>query len=64
MITDEHGKELICSDGPQGNIGCPVDDHEVEWFMTMIRKTARTLDEKQLLVIETELRAYGKTLGR
>lgn len=63
VITDEHGEELITSDGPQGNCGCPVEPQEVEWFLTMIRKTARTLTAEQLAVVEAELKDFAKALG-
>ena len=63
VITDEWGTELITSDGPKGNCGCPVAPHEVAWFMTMIQKTARTLTKDQVAKIEAELKAFAKSLG-
>ncbi len=64
VIIDETGNELITSDGPKGNCGCPVAPHEIEWFMTMIKKTARTLNDEQVATIEGELKAFAKKLGR
>ncbi len=64
VITDAEGTELITSDGPQGNCGCPVAPHEVEWFVTMIQKTARTLTEEQIATIEAQLNAYAESLRR
>jgi hypothetical protein len=63
VITDEYGKELISSDGPEGNCGCPVAPHEVEWFLTMIRRTARTLGAEQLATVEAELADFAEALG-
>ena len=64
VITDEHGKELVTSDGPQGNCGCPVTEPECEWFMTMIRKTARTLTADQLATVAAELEDFAKAYRR
>ncbi len=44
-------------------MGCPVLEQEVEWFMTMLRKTARNLGEEQLGKIEVELKKNAKKLG-
>lgn len=63
VITDELGTELITSDGPRGNCGCPVAPHEIEWFMTMIRRTARTLNAEQVATIEAELKTFAKSIG-
>ncbi len=63
VITDEAGTELITSDGPDGNCGCPARPNEIEWFMTMIQNTARTLSEDQVATIEAELRAFAKSIG-
>ena len=48
LITDAQGNELITSDGPAGNVGCPVRPREVEWFMTMLRKTVQNLGAEPL----------------
>jgi hypothetical protein len=64
VITDEHGKELINADGPEGNIGCPVAEAETAWFMTMIRRTARRLTDAEIATIEAELIDNAKLLGR
>ncbi len=64
VITDEHGKELVAADGPEGNVGCPVTEAERAWFMTMIRRTTRSMTEKQIKTIEAELADNAKKLGR
>ncbi len=38
-ILDGEGTELITSDGPGGNIGCPITDEECAYFVTMIEQT-------------------------
>ncbi len=52
-------KQLVNSDGPQGNIGCPVTDGEIDWFMTMIAKTAKNLDAKEQATIKAELTKHA-----
>ena len=37
VILDKNGKELITSDGPDGNVGCPVKPKERKWFTHMIK---------------------------
>lgn len=64
VITDEFGTELVNADGPGGNVGCPVTTEERAWFMTMIKRTSRTLTDAQIATIETELAANAKKLGR
>ncbi|MFT4540666.1 MAG: hypothetical protein ACI841_000101 [Planctomycetota bacterium] len=63
IITSDTGAELITSDGPDGNCGCPVTPQEIEWFITMIQRSKRTLSGKALVGIRAELQAYAKTLG-
>ena len=62
VILDGEGKELISSNDPKGqNIGCPVEDHEIEHFVEMIKVSSET-SEEQLSAIMTEMKEYAKTL--
>ncbi len=45
-------------------MGCPVTEAERAWFMTMIRRTTRSLTEEQIKTIEAELADKAKKLGR
>ena len=38
VILDAEGKELISSDGPQGNCGYPLEPHEIAHFLSMLRQ--------------------------
>lgn len=38
-IIDSEGAEIVNSDGPSGNIGCPISEDERAYFVTMIEKT-------------------------
>jgi len=64
VITDSAGAALVTSDGPEGNIGCPLTESEIAWFVQMIRKTARNLGESEVEKIENALKSYAKSLGR
>jgi hypothetical protein len=64
VITDSAGKELVTSDSPQGNIGCPVEPHEVSWFMDMLRKTRQTLSDGDLVTIKRTLEERHKQYRR
>ena len=39
VILDGDGAELVSSDGPGGNIGCPMQEAERAYFVSMIEKT-------------------------
>jgi len=58
VILDADGKELVSSDGPQGNCGYPLQPHEVDHFLNMLRSTSSRIDEKQLVEIKTALDEY------
>ena len=64
VIQDKKGKELITSDGPDGNVGCPVQPKERKWFTHLIQKTKKRMTDKDLSQIEQSLDAFAKKLGR
>ena len=37
VILDADGNTLISSDGPDGNIGYPMNEGEIDYFMEMLR---------------------------
>jgi len=59
VILDADGKELVTSDAPEGNIGCPVQPAEVSWFLQMIEKTAPDLDDEELELLRGELEDFA-----
>ena len=63
-IVDANGKTLITSDGPDGNIGCPVEPNEIDHFMVMLKQTRKHLDDTELNAIEQDLRAWAKPMQR
>lgn len=56
VILDADGQPLITSDGPDGNIGYPSTEAEIDHFLKMIRETAIRLSEDDLRVFESALR--------
>lgn len=61
-ILDADGAELINSDAPRGNIGCPVKEGERAYFMTMLRETAQHSSTHDLDSIKSALQEYAATL--
>lgn len=64
VVLDSDGKRLVTSDGPKGNIGCPIQPHEVAWFRSMLEKTRKQLTDAELDAIEAANEAYAKKYRR
>jgi len=62
VILDGKGAALVTSDGPKGNIGYPAEPHEIDYFLAMLKKTARRMDAGQLDRIEAMLRKAAADL--
>lgn len=60
VITDGEGAQLMTSDGPKGNIGCPVQPHEVAHFVQMIQATARHLSEDEIAAVAAEAQTFAQ----
>lgn len=62
VILDGDGKELVSSNNAKGaNVGCPVEDFEVDHFVEMIKVSSDT-SEEQLGDIKTRMLEYAQTL--
>ena len=59
VILDADGNELINSDGPNGNIGCPIQPAEIDYFMTMLETTARHSDSEIRAAIRAALEDFA-----
>ena len=44
----------------QGNIGHPIEPHEVDWFMSMLQKAAPTMTVDERKTVENYLRTQKK----
>jgi hypothetical protein len=64
VILDAEGKALIDSDGPAGNIGCPVTAAEAAHFMDMLKTTRQRLTDDELAVIRAEHDAFAEPIRR
>ncbi len=62
VVLDSQGKPIITSESPKGNIGFPVEPHEIEHFVKMLKETARNLTTEQIESIETALQKSAETL--
>jgi thioredoxin-related protein len=51
VITDADLAEIITSDAPEGNIGYPVKEHEIGWFMAMLEKVRENMTAEDLVTI-------------
>lgn len=56
------GEKMATSSGPKGNVGCPVDPHEIRQFMNMLRIGAVNLTVKELAALEASLTEHGKKI--
>ena len=61
-ILDAEGSELINSDGPEGNIGCPVGESEQAYFITMLRQTMQRTSDEDLDRLAAALKDYAASL--
>jgi len=64
VILDADGEELVSSDAPTGNIGCPVQPEEVAWFAEMIRRSAIRLQAPDVSRLQAELEEYATSFRR
>ena len=60
VILDGDGAELISSDGPNGNIGCPITKDECAHFVTMITKTIQHAPAERVSDIQVALEAFAQ----
>lgn len=56
FLTPE-GKKIVTSDGPNGNVGCPWNDDEIDLFGGMLRKAKRSLSDAAVDRLLATLRA-------
>lgn len=63
-VLDADGKELVTSDGPKGNIGCPIQPDEIAWFRTMLERTRSRLTDAELDTIRRANADYAERVLR
>ena len=62
VVLDAEGEALITSDGPAGNIGCPVRPEERSHFMDMIEKTAQQMSKEDISALKSLLDSFGEEI--
>lgn len=63
-ILDGEGHEIINSDGPAGNIGCPITEDECAYFVEMIEKSAPTDPQDTAAAIGAALEKFASARRR
>ncbi len=58
-VLDSMGRELITSDSPDGNIGCPISEAECDYFVSMIEMTIQHASRERITAIAEALDAYA-----
>ena len=59
VILDAEGKALVTSDGPNGNIGYPVEETEINHFVDMLRQTRQRISDEELSQLDAELETFA-----
>ncbi len=61
-ILDGRGTKLDTSEGPRGNVGYPMEPHEIEHFLGIVRKHAKKLDAAGLKKLEALLNENARRI--
>ena len=62
VILDGDGGQLVTSDGPKGNIGCPIQPHERAFFYGMLEKTRKHMSDEDVAAVKAGLEAFAKAI--
>ncbi len=60
VILDSNGQELVSSDGPNGNIGCPMNADEQAYFVSMLEKTRQHAPPERIAEIAKALAEFAQ----
>src|SRR5690349_11513251 len=60
VFLQPDGKELADSMGPKGNVGCPNQDEEIDFFMETLKKIRVSLTDEDLAALRKSLFAQQK----
>lgn len=61
-ILDAEGKKVVDSDGPNGNIGYPLQPDEIVHFLAMLRKAPTAMSSADLEAVSAALKASAKVI--
>lgn len=62
VFTDAEMKPLATSDGPEGNIGCPVMAKEISHFIDMLHKVRKNMNEADVAAVQNALEANAEKI--
>ena len=62
VILDADGTADINSDGPQGNIGCPVKPEERAHFLAMIEKSKHRMNKDDVGIVKAALEEFSQKI--
>ncbi len=62
VIVDAEGQALADSDGPNGNVGCPVSEEEAAHLFSVLTKTRQRLTDEEMQVLRAEHAAFAKVI--
>jgi len=60
VVLDGEGHEVVTSDGPKGNVGCPMRPHEIDWFMEMVTRASKRMTVEDIAHVRVALLAYAR----
>ena len=58
-FLDAQGSLVTTSDGPKGNVGCPVEPEEIDHFVAMLKKGRTRITSEQIADFEKGLRGFA-----
>ncbi len=58
-FLDSKGAVAATSDGPKGNVGCPVEPEEIDHFLSMLKGGGSRLTPEQVGTVEKGLRDFA-----
>lgn len=61
VVLDGDGNEVVTGEAPNtGNVGCPMRPEEIDWFATMLEKSAKHTTAEDRAKVRSLLEAYAK----
>jgi thiol-disulfide isomerase/thioredoxin len=57
-FLDGEGQALATSDAPDGNIGCPWEPKEIDWFMGMLKQVRKNVSPDELETLDETWRGF------
>jgi thioredoxin-related protein len=62
VFLDAEGKAVVDSDSTQGNVGYPVEPHEIAHFIAMLKQSVRRADAAEIAKLQQTLETIAKEI--